>query len=177
MYNALVLIFMFLISALWSASADAQPPEATSEQSIRLPNVQPFTPVLSVNENPEICAAYEVAWRDLYKSEKSLSELWLNMKEIYPNATHIYPGENNGQSNRALNLDFDGDGDTEVLYINIGTHWRDAHTAYYLYESPEAFELERLEITKNNKKGRTPKFRLPKNSQTKSLGALSLIHI
>jgi len=166
MPHAFAFIFVVLFFALWSTAVTAQ-----GEESIQLPNVEPFTPFLSINENPEICSAYETAWRKLYKSEKSLSELWLNMKDIYPNATHIYPGKNNGLSNRAINFDFDGDGDSEVLYIDIGTHWRNAHTAYYFYESPEAFETELLEIAKNNENRRKRRFIIPKDSPTKSLGA------
>lgn len=142
-------VFGLCFSALCSALAAAQ----IYDESLRLPNIQRFTPFLSVNESPEICLPYETAWRGLYNSEKGLSESWLNLKDTFPNANFIYPSDNNKTvpiySPSSFPFDYDGDGENEVLYFeNAELGWRHLGTGLYFYESQAIFEAEGEKLSK-----------------------------
>ncbi len=161
--------------AIWTASTFAQ----TSEQSVRLPNVQPFVPFLSVNEDPEICSSYKAAWLDIYNSEKGLSERWINMKEIFPEATHIVPNENQGAGGYAnaasFEFDYDGDGEMEVLYFeSIDRGWRYLGTALYFYDSLAAYEAEEPKLDEASRNHQRKRFTWPggtKNTTSKTLAS------
>ena len=112
-----------------------------------LPDIQPFTPYLSVNEDPQICAAYEAAWLDIYRGKQDISERWMNLEETFPDASHIVPSEGQGAGGYAhqarFEFDYDGDGDMEVIYFeSVDQGWRYLGTGVYLYDSVADFDAD-----------------------------------
>lgn len=134
--------FAFILAASWPVFAIAQ----TEASTPSFPDVQPFTPFLTINEAPEICAAYEGAWLDIYRSDKGLSERHLDLRQVFPDAVHIVPlevkseGEDAGAGGylrqSSFEFDYDGDAENEILYFeSIDVGWRYLGTAIYFYDS------------------------------------------
>jgi len=138
----------------------------------------PFTPVLTLDENPEICSAYKEAWEIAYNSTKKIDDSAVDLQAAFPDAVHISPTEddvNAGLYQRShIAFDYDSDGDKEIIYFEgkepKGLYWA---TGFYLYDSLEDFQSEPAKRPRfgrfNNWAVGSEVFENPKNSKAKLL--------
>ena len=138
----------------------------------------PFAPSLTLNENPEICSAFQGAWVDVYDSSKKIDDSAVDLKAAFPAANHISPTVNDANAGvyqrSHVSLDYDGDGDEEIIYFESKEpkhlYWA---TGFYLYESLEDFESEPAERPQfgrfNNWAVGADAFKNPKDSKAKLL--------
>lgn len=137
---------MFLVCLFPAAGpAFAQQP---SDQ-IRIPNIPQFKPVLTVNEQPDICAAYKTAWEEVYAGDTGLNETHTDLHAAFPEAVHVFPknpkaaGRGYYGDSIEITFDDDGDGEDEILYLK-GDHssWRSTGVRIFYYDDHKDFEAD-----------------------------------
>ncbi len=135
---------------------------AQAEQT--LPLVAPFKPELRENADDALCRPFAAAWTKVFQGEKDLQADWIDLEEAFPEAeVFSFPPEGDprvggryrGLYDRSFHraLDFDGDGENEVLHIEgyqIG--WRYLGAKLYLFESEADLQAAKL-LSENSDPG------------------------
>lgn len=88
-----------------------------------LANVKPFRPIGIVNEQPSLCDPFLAGWTAVFDSDSQMFAEALDLRAIYPEARYFEVPETKDATFRRyaegssydLLIDFDGDGDDEVL--------------------------------------------------------------
>lgn len=101
-------IFGFFIFAILLSNAFAQ----DIDDKVRLLDVEQFTPVLTLNKNPELCTPYLEAWTTAYKGRMRFNRF--NLIEGIQGAENIKLGFG---KKAYTSLDYDNDGNEEVFYV------------------------------------------------------------
>lgn len=144
LFKVLCFVVCVLASSVGMTSAQ------TFDGSIRLPNVTPFKPTLTVDKDPELCARFKAAWTELYEGDAELSEKLVDLKSAFPNVQFLEPPEGESflgyYSSASAPVDYDNDGDDEIFYAEAyQSRGLYAGTKFYLYETQADFDAEALE--------------------------------
>lgn len=152
----------FCVSAIMSLACPVMAAAQTVPTDVRLPDIPAFTPSLTINEDSQICEAYKTAWMDVYKSDKPLSPVHLDLRTAFPQAEQIFPPADAPQMKpfygkaQGVPFDYDGDGDEEILYI-VGdvSNWRSTGVRFFIYDNRADFDADA--VAKGEKDRRTPR--------------------
>jgi hypothetical protein len=154
-------IVLGAISALvWSEIVTAQ----SVPTDLRLPDIPSFTPSLTINENPQVCAAFKMAWMDVYNSDKTLRSVHVDLHAAYPKAEQVFPPEGKTKEKphyeygQGVSLDYDDDGDEEILHmIRDVSNWRSTAVRMFLYDNRADFDADA--VAEDDKDRHTPRSR------------------
>ncbi|HEV7690910.1 MAG TPA: ankyrin repeat domain-containing protein [Hyphomonadaceae bacterium] len=108
------------------------------------PAIKPFRPFLSLNEDPAACGPFLEAWTKVFDAQARLDEANVDLVAAFPNAkVTVFPPEGRGfyQSAHEMRIDFDGDGENEVLHFDSNDYsWRYTGPSIWLFESESDFQ-------------------------------------
>lgn len=109
------------------------------------PPIEPDEPELVASGDEAICGAFRGAWRGVFRGEKPLQADWVDWKADFPDLEiasfppePLRNGRFQGLYGRTFHraLDFDGDGENEVLHIEALEHgWRYLGARLFLFET------------------------------------------
>ncbi len=158
LFKVLSFVVCILASSVGIASAQQL------DGSIRLPNVTPFKPTLSVDKDPELCSQFKAAWMEVFDGETGLDEGQVDLKTALSNVEFLDPPKDKSfvgyYSEASASVDYDNDGDEEIFYAEA-YHHRGIYTGtkYYLYETRAEFESEDPGQISNQREIPGPRFR------------------
>lgn len=158
LFKVLSSVVCILASSVGIASAQQL------DGSIRLPNVTPFKPTLTVDKDPKLCSQFKAAWTELFDGTTDLDEEQVDLKAAFPNAKFLDPPNDKSfvgyYSEASAPVDYDNDGDEEIFYAEA-YHHRGIYTGtkYYLYETRDEFESEAPGQISNKREIPGPRFR------------------